>query len=127
MYTRQPQAQTYQNPSVSASNGYTNNFSPYQTSSFSHHNANFYSNDQPTFDRRKHKNDLVQQELADTRKELKELKEHARAQRIPISKASQDMIKFVMEKQGSDCLVVGFGNGAVKNPFLKKNDCCSIM
>ena len=118
MYTRQPQ-QSYQQQ---LNYGQQPN---YATSSFSHHNVNFYSTDQPTFDRRQKKLDLVQQELSDTRKELKELKEHARTQRIPISKASQDIIKFVIEAQGNDCLIVGFGRAT--NPFLKKKDCCAIM
>ena len=124
MYTRQPQ-HGYQSNGY-ASTGPTSAGGGYATSSLGHHNANFYSTDQPTFDRRNQpKLDLIQQELADTRKVVKELKEHARVQRVPISKVSSELIQFVISQQASDCLVVGFGGN--DNPFLKKKDCCAIM
>jgi len=56
------------------------------------------------------------------RKQVEQLRREASVHPIPISRASNDIKKYVEEHQPSDILVVGF-TAATDNPFKEKASC----
>jgi hypothetical protein len=46
----------------------------------------------------------------------------AAMQRMPVSEAVADIIKFVTEHEQDDCLLIGFSSQK-DNPFREKNPC----
>ena len=66
-----------------------------------------------------------QERITKAEVEVKQLKIHLSQPRIPVSKASSDLLNFVLNAQRGDPLVAGFPAG--RNPYTKQNDCCIIM
>lgn len=54
-----------------------------------------------------------------------QLRREAAIQRMPVSQAVGDIIKYVTEHEQEDCLLVGFSSQKV-NPFREKSS-CSIL
>jgi hypothetical protein len=54
-----------------------------------------------------------------------QLRREAAMQRLPVSQAVSDIIKYVTEHEQEDCLLIGFSSQKV-NPFREKSS-CSIL
>lgn len=66
--------------------------------------------------------DLIATNLQQQRSIVDQLRREASSQRLPVSQASADIIKYVTEHEQEDCLLVGFSSQKV-NPFREKSSC----
>ncbi|XP_055313848.1 guanine nucleotide-binding protein subunit gamma-1 isoform X2 [Sitodiplosis mosellana] len=66
--------------------------------------------------------DLMANNLQQQRNMVEQLRREANIQRMPVSKACEDIIKYVTEHEQEDCLLVGFSSQKV-NPFREKSSC----
>merc|ERR1712024_306062 len=57
---------------------------------------------------------------------VEQLRREAGIKRISVSQAAEDIKKFVLDKQVSDCLLVGFSSERA-NPFREKSWSCQII
>merc|ERR1711992_527626 len=57
--------------------------------------------------------------MTQARMEVEQLRREAAIKRIPVSQVVEDIKKFIMDHQQSDCLVEGFGRQSL-NPFREK-------
>jgi len=64
-------------------------------------------------------------QVQQVRKQLEQLRREASVQRVPVSRASNDLKKYVEDHQNDDILVVGFASQK-ENPFKEKSS-CSIL
>lgn len=66
--------------------------------------------------------DLIATNLQQQRSIVDQLRREASSQRLPVSQASAEIIKYVTEHEQEDCLLVGFSSQKV-NPFREKSSC----
>lgn len=66
--------------------------------------------------------DLIASNLQHQRNMVDQLRREASVQRMPISQACMDIVKYVTEHEQEDCLLVGFSSQKV-NPFREKSSC----
>lgn len=69
--------------------------------------------------------DIMASNLQSTRQVVEQLKREAAIQRIPVSQACNDIIKYVTEHTQQDYLLVGFPNQR-DNPWRDKPGCSII-
>lgn len=69
--------------------------------------------------------DIMASNLQQQRAITEQLRREAAIQRITVSQAVADIVKYVTEHQAEDCLLVGFSSQKV-NPFREKSS-CSIL
>jgi hypothetical protein len=60
--------------------------------------------------------------LQNFRAVTEQLRREAAIQRMPVTQAVSDIIKYVTEHEQEDCLLVGFSSQKV-NPFREKSSC----
>lgn len=68
------------------------------------------------------KMDMMASNLQNTRQVVEQLRREASINRIKVSQACEDIIKYVTEHETEDCLLVGFSSQKV-NPFREKSSC----
>ncbi|KAG4074063.1 hypothetical protein HA402_014268 [Bradysia odoriphaga] len=66
--------------------------------------------------------DLIATNLQQQRSIVDQLRREASSQRLPVSQACADIVKYVTEHEQEDCLLVGFSSQKV-NPFREKSSC----
>lgn len=66
--------------------------------------------------------DLIANNLQQQRNMVDQLRREANIQRMPVSQACADIVKYVTEHEQEDCLLVGFSSQKV-NPFREKSSC----
>lgn len=66
--------------------------------------------------------DLIANNLQQQRNMVEQLRREANIQRVPVSQACADIVKYVTEHEQEDCLLVGFSSQKV-NPFREKSSC----
>jgi len=66
--------------------------------------------------------DLIATNLQQQRSIVDQLRREASIQRLPVSQACADIVKYVTEHEQEDCLLVGFSSQKV-NPFREKSSC----
>lgn len=66
--------------------------------------------------------DLIANSLQQQRNMVEQLRREANIQRMPVSQACADIVKYVTEHEQEDCLLVGFSSQKV-NPFREKSSC----
>lgn len=66
--------------------------------------------------------DMMVSTLQQQRAVTEQLRREAAIKRIPVSAAVADIVKFIMEHEQEDCLLVGFSSQKV-NPFREKSSC----
>uniref|UniRef100_A0A336M1H9 Guanine nucleotide-binding protein subunit gamma n=1 Tax=Culicoides sonorensis TaxID=179676 RepID=A0A336M1H9_CULSO len=66
--------------------------------------------------------DMMASNLQNTRQVVEQLRREASIQRIKVSQACEDIMKYVTEHEQEDCLLVGFSSQKV-NPFREKSSC----
>lgn len=66
--------------------------------------------------------DMVVSNLQQQRAVTEQLRREAAIKRIPVSQAVADIIKFIVEHEQEDCLLVGFSSQRI-NPFREKSSC----
>jgi len=64
--------------------------------------------------------------LQQQRMVVEQLRREASIKRISVSQAVEDIKKFVLETQCSDCLLLGFSNER-GNPYREKSWSCQII
>ncbi|GLV31810.1 G protein gamma 1 [Carabus blaptoides fortunei] len=69
--------------------------------------------------------DMVVSNLQQQRAVTEQLRREAAIKRIPVSQAVADIIKFIVEHEQEDCLLVGFSSQRI-NPFREKSSCTLI-
>ena len=66
--------------------------------------------------------DMVISNLQQQRQVTEQLRREAAIKRISVSKAVEDLMKYIMEHEQEDCLLVGFSSQK-SNPFREKSSC----
>lgn len=66
--------------------------------------------------------DMVITNLQQQRQVTEQLRREAALKRIMVSKAAEDIMKYVTEHEQEDCLLVGFSSQK-SNPFREKSSC----
>lgn len=66
--------------------------------------------------------DIMASNLQQQRAIVEQLRREANLQRLPISQACLDIVKYVTDHEQEDCLLVGFSSQKV-NPFREKSSC----
>ncbi|XP_055707206.1 guanine nucleotide-binding protein subunit gamma-1-like [Phlebotomus papatasi] len=66
--------------------------------------------------------DIMASNLQQQRAIVDQLRREASMQRIMVSQACVDIVKYVTEHEQEDCLLVGFSSQKV-NPFREKSSC----
>lgn len=66
--------------------------------------------------------DLMANNLQQQRNMVDQLRREANIQRMPVSQACAEIVKYVTEHEQEDCLLVGFSSQKV-NPFREKSSC----
>ncbi|CAD7089237.1 unnamed protein product [Hermetia illucens] len=66
--------------------------------------------------------DIMASNLQQQRAIVEQLRREAALQRMPVSQACADIIKYVTEHDQEDCLLNGFSSQKV-NPFREKSSC----
>lgn len=66
--------------------------------------------------------DMVISNLEQQRSLTEQLRREAAIKRISVSKAVEDLMKFIIEHEQEDCLLVGFSSQK-SNPFREKSSC----
>uniref|UniRef100_A0A0K8TQ64 Guanine nucleotide-binding protein subunit gamma n=1 Tax=Tabanus bromius TaxID=304241 RepID=A0A0K8TQ64_TABBR len=66
--------------------------------------------------------DIMASNLQQQRSIVEQLRREAALQRMPVSQACSDIIKYVTEHEQEDCLLMGFSSQKV-NPFREKTSC----
>ncbi|XP_003424561.1 guanine nucleotide-binding protein subunit gamma-1 [Nasonia vitripennis] len=66
--------------------------------------------------------DMVISNLQQQRQLTEQLRREAAIKRISVSKAVEDLMKFIIEHEQEDCLLVGFSSQK-SNPFREKSSC----
>lgn len=66
--------------------------------------------------------DLINNNLQQQRGMVEQLRREAAIQRMPVTQAAADIVKYVTEHEQEDCLLVGFSSQKV-NPFREKSSC----
>lgn len=66
--------------------------------------------------------DLIANNLQQQRNMVEQLRREANIQRMPVSQACADIVKYVTEHEQEDCLLVGFSTQKT-NPFREKSSC----
>ncbi|GAB0099927.1 Guanine nucleotide-binding protein subunit gamma-1 [Sergentomyia squamirostris] len=66
--------------------------------------------------------DIMASNLITQRAIVDQLRREASMQRIMVSQACVDIVKYVTEHEQEDCLLVGFSSQKV-NPFREKSSC----
>ncbi|KAK0075627.1 hypothetical protein PV325_006628 [Microctonus aethiopoides] len=66
--------------------------------------------------------DMVITNLQQQRQVTEQLRREAAIKRITVSKAVEDIMKYITEHEQEDCLLVGFSSQK-SNPFREKNGC----
>uniref|UniRef100_A0A1Q3FIG4 Putative g protein gamma subunit n=1 Tax=Culex tarsalis TaxID=7177 RepID=A0A1Q3FIG4_CULTA len=66
--------------------------------------------------------DIIASNLQQQRAINEQLRREASIQRVPVTQAVADIVKYVTEHEGEDCLLVGFSSQKV-NPFREKSSC----
>lgn len=61
--------------------------------------------------------------LDQQREQVVQLRRQAAIVRITVSKAANDLLKYIVDKQGEDTLLIGFGPNEKQNPYRKKSTC----
>ncbi|XP_014213739.1 guanine nucleotide-binding protein subunit gamma-1 [Copidosoma floridanum] len=69
--------------------------------------------------------DMIMSNLQQQRQINEQLRHEAAIKRMNVSKAIEDLIKYIMEHEQEDCLLVGFSSQK-SNPFREKSS-CSIL
>lgn len=69
--------------------------------------------------------DLINNNLQQQRGIVEQLRREAAVQRMPVSQAAADIVKYVSEHEQEDCLLVGFTSPKV-NPFREKSSCTIV-
>uniref|UniRef100_A0A182YA45 Uncharacterized protein n=13 Tax=Cellia TaxID=44534 RepID=A0A182YA45_ANOST len=70
--------------------------------------------------------DIMASNLQQQRAITEQLRREAAIQRITVSQAVADIVKYVTEHQAEDCLLVGFSSQKV-NPFREKSSCSILI
>uniref|UniRef100_A0A6B2E7T7 Putative g protein gamma subunit n=1 Tax=Phlebotomus kandelakii TaxID=1109342 RepID=A0A6B2E7T7_9DIPT len=66
--------------------------------------------------------DIMASNLQQQRAIVDQLRREASMQRVMVSQACVDIVKYVSEHEQEDCLLVGFSSQKV-NPFREKSSC----
>jgi len=66
--------------------------------------------------------DMVITNLQQQRQVTEQLRREAALKRITVSKAIEDIMKYITEHEQEDCLLVGFSSQK-SNPFREKSTC----
>ncbi|XP_059622625.1 guanine nucleotide-binding protein subunit gamma-1 [Phlebotomus argentipes] len=66
--------------------------------------------------------DIMASNLQQQRAIVDQLRREASMQRVMVSQACVDIVKYVTEHEQEDCLLVGFSSQKV-NPFREKSSC----
>ncbi|XP_012268348.1 guanine nucleotide-binding protein subunit gamma-1 [Athalia rosae] len=66
--------------------------------------------------------DMMITNLQQQRHVTEQLRREAAIRRITVSKAVEDIMKFITEHEQEDCLLVGFSSQK-SNPFREKSSC----
>ena len=66
--------------------------------------------------------DIMASNLHQQKAIVDQLRREAHLQRMPISQACMDIMKYVTDHEQEDCLLVGFSSQKV-NPFREKSSC----
>ncbi|XP_034939686.1 guanine nucleotide-binding protein subunit gamma-1 [Chelonus insularis] len=66
--------------------------------------------------------DMVITNLQQQRQVTEQLRREAAIKRINVSKAVEDIMKYITEHEQEDCLLVGFSSQK-SNPFREKSSC----
>lgn len=66
--------------------------------------------------------DMVITNLQQQRQITEQLRREAALKRITVSKAVEDIMKYITEHEQEDCLLVGFSSQK-SNPFREKSSC----
>ena len=66
--------------------------------------------------------DMVITNLQQQRQVNEQLRREAALKRITVSKAVEDIMKYITEHEAEDCLLVGFSSQK-SNPFREKSSC----
>lgn len=69
--------------------------------------------------------DMVISSLQQQRQLTEQLRREAAIKRVSVSKAVEDLVKYIVEHEAEDCLLVGFSSQK-SNPFREKSS-CSIL
>jgi len=69
--------------------------------------------------------DIVMSNLQQQRQMNEQLRREAAIKRLNVSKAIEELMKYIMEHEQEDCLLVGFSSQK-SNPFREKSS-CSIL
>ncbi|XP_011497786.1 PREDICTED: guanine nucleotide-binding protein subunit gamma-1-like [Ceratosolen solmsi marchali] len=69
--------------------------------------------------------DMVISNLQQQRQLTEQLRREAAVKRVSVSKAVEDLMKYIVEHEQEDCLLVGFSSQK-SNPFREKSS-CSIL
>lgn len=66
--------------------------------------------------------DLIANNLQQQRSVVDQLRREVSIQRMPVTQACAEIVKYVTEHEQEDCLLVGFSSQKV-NPFREKSSC----
>nr|QJW39072.1 G protein gamma subunit 1 [Schistocerca gregaria] len=66
--------------------------------------------------------DMMISNLQQQRQVTEQLRREAAIQRITVSQAVNDIIRFIIDHEQEDCLLVGFSSQKA-NPFREKSSC----
>lgn len=66
--------------------------------------------------------DIMASNLQQQRAIVDQLRREANLTRTPVSQACADIVKYVVDHEHEDCLLVGFSSQKV-NPFREKSSC----
>ncbi|OXU28985.1 hypothetical protein TSAR_002362 [Trichomalopsis sarcophagae] len=66
--------------------------------------------------------DMVISNLQQQRQLTEQMRREAAIKRINVSKAVEDLMKFIIDHEQEDCLLVGFSSQK-SNPFREKSSC----
>ncbi|XP_044012178.1 guanine nucleotide-binding protein subunit gamma-1-like [Aphidius gifuensis] len=66
--------------------------------------------------------DMVITNLQQQRQVTEQLRREAAIKRITVSKAVEDIMKYITEHEQEDCLLVGFSSQKL-NPYREKSSC----
>lgn len=69
--------------------------------------------------------DMVISSLQQQRQTTEQLRREAAVKRLSVSKAIEDLVKWIVEHEQEDCLLVGFSSQK-SNPFREKSSCTII-
>lgn len=66
--------------------------------------------------------DIMTSNVQQQRLLVEQLRREANIERIPVSEASELIIRYILDNEVEDCILNGFANQKV-NPFREKSSC----